>query len=208
MDVRINAPCGRATVLLDHNVTTAGTNIVDHGLELIYNKRKSDGDSCSTTANVCPDCQAYIDSLVPEPPYVNPWLPYLYALYSCCSACFLFFCFLYLRKLSRKYYPEGGWISFLNPFKTIKVYKVVTPRHLKYTPRLDAWRNAWLLPKGECAICQEKTTVFKLSPCNHCLCVEDMVGYLEAALGDISQFPVKVSFALRRLHFTNRCKNS
>ena len=117
MDVRINAPCGRATVLLDHNVTTAGTNIVDHGLELIYNKRKSDGDSCSTTANVCPDCQAYIDSLVPEPPYVNPWLPYLYALYSCCSACFLFFCFLYLRKLSRKYYPEGGWISFLNPFK-------------------------------------------------------------------------------------------
>ncbi len=191
LNVHINAPCGRATVLLDHNVTTSGTSIVEHGLELTYNKREADGDNCASTALVCPDCQAYIDSLIPTPPYVNPWLPYLYALYSCCLACFLFFCCLYLRKLSRKYYPDGGWISFLNPFKTIKIYKVVTPRHLKYTPRWDAWRNAWLLPTGECAICQEKTAVFKLSPCNHCMCVEDMVGYLGAALGDISQFPVK-----------------
>ena len=188
LNIYINAPCGRATILLDHN-DTAST--VDHGLELFYNKRKADGDACLEGALVCPDCQAYIDSLIPKPPYINPWLPYLYALYSCCSACLLFFCCLYLRKLSRKYYPDGGWISFLNPLKTIKIYKVVTPRHLKYTPRWDNFKNNWFLPTGECAICQDKCTVFKLAPCNHCMCIEDMVGYLGAALGDISQFPVK-----------------
>ena len=43
-----------------------------------------------------------------------------------------------------------------------------------------------------CYICKvNPCKVLKLS-CNHGLCIEDIRGYLESALGDISQFPVKV----------------
>jgi hypothetical protein len=112
-------------------------------------------------------------------------------MYSCLGACCLFFCGLYLRKLSRKYTPEGGWLRLLNPFAKIKIYKVVTPRHLKYTPKWDNFRNNWFLPVGECAICQDRTVCFKLPGCHHHLCIEDMHGYIGNALGDISQFPVK-----------------
>jgi IBR domain, a half RING-finger domain len=62
--------------------------------------------------------------------------------------------------------------------------------HPRYRPRLDAWRNRWL-PKGTCCICQEHSvSVFKLE-CAHSVCIEDLKGYMDTALGDISMFPVK-----------------
>ena len=43
-----------------------------------------------------------------------------------------------------------------------------------------------------CNICKvTPCKIFKLS-CLHGICMEDIRGYLENALGDISQFPVKV----------------
>lgn len=187
-EASFRAYCGRATILLERNSSLVGAgSTIDHGFEIEYEARK--GDACA--GEICPDCRWYIDSLIPDPPFVDVWLPYRIALYACLGACCLFFSGLYIRKLMKKYVPEGGWVRLLNPFGKIKIYKVVTPRHLKYTPKWDNFRNNWLLPVGECAICQEKTLVFKFKPCNHAMCVEDMHGYISNALGDISQFPIK-----------------
>eukprot|EP00605_Chrysophyceae_sp_TOSAG23-4_P001677 GSChrysophyteH1.ASY1.ANO1.1843.1 assembled CDS len=172
----IKAPCGRALVLLSVNQTVAGDN-VGHSLDLNY---------FPTPGDKTGDCEAYYISLLPVIIEVNPWIPYYIAMGSLCGSCLLFLCALYIRKLSHKYYPENG----CNPFKRIRIYKIVTPRHLSYTPKWDAFRNKFL-KTGECAICQDVTKVFNLKPCNHKLCEEDMAGYLGAALGDISLFPVK-----------------
>jgi hypothetical protein len=61
-------------------------------------------------------------------------------------------------------------------------------------PRYNGtWDRYWnkFLPKGTCCVCKtENVTVMRLS-CGHSLCLEDLHGYLESALGDISMFPVK-----------------
>ena len=171
----IKAPCGRATILLFHNSSVSSN--IQQGLNLEYMANPLD-----TTE----DCAAYYFSLLPVVIIVDPWIPYYIALGTCFGMCLSFLLGLYIRKLSHKYYPENG----CNPFKRIRIYKIVTPRHLSYTPKFDAFRNKFL-PHGECAICQDNTRVFSLKPCNHKLCEEDMAGYLGAALGDISLFPVK-----------------
>jgi IBR domain, a half RING-finger domain len=69
-------------------------------------------------------------------------------------------------------------------------YALLAPIHPRYSPQLDRIRNKFL-DTGECCVCNTKPIrVLKLS-CGHGLCIEDMNGYLESALGDISQFPVK-----------------
>jgi hypothetical protein len=170
------APCGQSLIVLELNSTT-NTNIL-HTLDLQYIK-----DSSDTQRKVC---EEYYFSLLPVIIEENPWIPYYIALGVLFSLCILFFCGLYIRKLSHKYYPENG----CNPFKRIRIYRIVTPRHLNYTPKWDSFRNKFL-SKGECAICQDICPIFNLNPCHHKLCIEDMAGYLGAALGDISLFPVK-----------------
>jgi hypothetical protein len=166
--------CGRGTILVENN---NGADIT-HSFAYTYLAREGDEDGAI--------CNAYILSLIPVEPWVDPWIPYYIALISCFSCCILTLLCLYLRKLSKKYAPENGW----NPLKGIKIYKIVTPRHLRYTPKWDAFRNKFL-PTGTCSICQDKCPVFRILPCNHALCAEDLCGYLGNALGDISQFPVK-----------------
>lgn len=62
--------------------------------------------------------------------------------------------------------------------------------HRRYTPKLDEFRNKFL-ETGMCSICKvPNIKILKLN-CNHGICIEDLRGYLESALGDISQFPVK-----------------
>lgn len=47
------------------------------------------------------------------------------------------------------------------------------------------------LRKGECVVCKNPSiTVLRLH-CGHGICLEDIKGYLESALGDVSMFPVK-----------------
>ena len=171
----IKAPCGRTTILLFHD--TSLSNNMEHGLNIEF---------MPTPLDTTEDCAAYYFSLLPVIIEVDPWIPYYIAIASCFGMCVSTLLGLYLRKLSHKYYPENG----CNPFKRIRIYKIVTPRHLSYTPKFDAFRNKFL-PSAECAICQDTTRVFNLKPCNHKLCEEDMAGYLGAALGDISLFPVK-----------------
>ena len=170
------APCGRSLILLELNETLAIS--ANHGLNLrfVANAEATEGNTCNL----------YYISLLPKIIEKDPWIPYYIAMGALFGLCILFFFCMYLRKLSHKYYPENG----CNPFKRIRIYRVVTPRHLAFTPRWDAFRNKFL-GKGECVICQDKCKVFTLKPCNHKLCPEDLAGYLGAALGDISLFPVK-----------------
>jgi len=176
LETGVVAPCGQSLILLELNETLSTT--VNHALQLSY---YADAEVAMGAA-----CVAYYISLLPVIEVPDPWIPYYIALGTCLGMCCLFFTFMYLRKLSSKYYPENG----CNPFKRIKIYKIVTPRHLTYTPKWDLFRNKFL-GKGECAICQDVCKVFKLKPCGHKMCPEDMAGYLGAALGDISLFPVK-----------------
>lgn len=47
------------------------------------------------------------------------------------------------------------------------------------------------ISKGECCICKtQNVSIFRLN-CKHGICTDDLEGYLNAALGDISMFPVK-----------------
>ena len=78
------------------------------------------------------------------------------------------------------------------PVKKSPRFVSITPHHPKYSPSLDKFRNKFL-PYDVCCICKiDPIKVVHLN-CGHGLCVEDMKGYLDSALGDISQFPLKVS---------------
>lgn len=69
-------------------------------------------------------------------------------------------------------------------------YLRITPNHPRYSRHWDGIRNRFL-PKGHCCVCKSDAPRVFFLRCTHAVCVEDMQGYLEAALGDISQFPVK-----------------
>ena len=65
-----------------------------------------------------------------------------------------------------------------------------TSLHPRYTPKLDQWKKK-LLKRGMCCVCKDGPyPVFRLG-CNHELCEDDLKGYIESALGDVSMFPVK-----------------
>jgi len=170
------APCGKSTIILES--TQAGN--VDHGLSFSYHLKNLDNGA---------DCLDYIISLRPKVIYVDPFIPYYIAagsLGACCLACIVGF---YIRRYLRRHWPEAGYFSKL--FRRVRTYRIVTPKHPRYTPRLDEFRNKFL-PLGKCCVCQEEgVKVFKVEGCKHAVCIEDIKGYLGTALGDISMFPVK-----------------
>ena len=68
-------------------------------------------------------------------------------------------------------------------------YVKATSLHPPYSPTIDKLRNKFLFT-DTCCICKENCKVLKLS-CSHIICPEDLKGYISAALGDISMFPLK-----------------
>ena len=66
----------------------------------------------------------------------------------------------------------------------------VKSAHPRYTPVLDGLRNRMLFT-GTCCVCMESSHQTIRMRCGHGLCVEDMQSYLQAALQDISKFPLK-----------------
>ena len=167
--------CGVATIVLE---AAAGAD-VNHALQLAYQINTLD------LGQVCLD---YKLSLLPKVLKPDPLIP-LYIAFGALGACCLsFVLFYHLRRYLRKNWPEGGIVGMC--YQRMRTYQVVTPRHLRYTPRMDEIRNRFL-PIGQCCICQDdKLPVFYMD-CNHALCVEDIKGYLASALGDISMIPVK-----------------
>lgn len=65
-----------------------------------------------------------------------------------------------------------------------------TPAHPRYSARWNVYLNRFLR-KGECCVCKSSDHLVIKIRCGHALCLEDVKGYLESALGDISMFPVK-----------------
>jgi hypothetical protein len=169
------APCGKATIILGLNDTDASN--IDYGLELSYSILAGDNGAA---------CAAYKVSLIPVVVQEDPYLKYYIAfgstigglIFMCCCFC----CRVRLRLMAKRAFVYNRSIYYS--------IKKVTPNHPKYTPRIDAFRNRFL-KDGMCCICQDpKIKVLRL-PCNHGLCMEDIKGYLETALGDISMFPLK-----------------
>lgn len=78
--------------------------------------------------------------------------------------------------------------SFSGPTRV--AYQAVTPDYPRYTPKLDEFRNKFL-KTGQCCVCQEPAVKVIRLKCNHGICLEDLKGYVESALGNISLFPVK-----------------
>ena len=167
------APCGKATIILGLN----NTNTIDYGLEISYVILAGDNGAA---------CAAYRTSLIPVVIEEDPWIKYYIAfgatigglILMCCCFC----CRVRIRLMANRAFVYNRSIYYS--------IKKVTPNHPKYTPRLDAFKNRFM-SDGMCCICQDpKIKVLRL-PCKHGLCVEDIKGYLESALGDISMFPLK-----------------
>lgn len=175
--VSLLAWCGVATIIVE--TTSFSPAPPTHSLELSYILNTKDAGT---------DCIAYKLSLLPKIVLPDPLIPLyiaLGALGACCFSCVLFY---HIRRYIRRNWPEGGFYALF--CQKMRTYQVVTPRHLRYTPRFDAIRNRLLQP-GKCCVCQEeKLPVFRLD-CRHGICEEDIKGYLSSALGDISMFPVK-----------------
>ena len=173
--------CGKVTMILEPE-SDSGTaaSAPTHSLMFSYEINTKDSGL---------DCLNYKLSLLPKVIKPDPLIPLYIALGALGACCLGFVGFYHLRRYLRRHWPEGGLAALF--CRRIKTYQVVTPRHLRYTPRLDELRNRLLRP-GKCCVCQDdKLPVFTLTGCGHALCKEDLLGYLNSALGDISMFPVK-----------------
>jgi hypothetical protein len=62
--------------------------------------------------------------------------------------------------------------------------------HPRYSPKYDAWLNKFL-PRDMCCVCKDGPSPVFSPSCGHRICQEDLKGYLESALRDVSMFPVK-----------------
>lgn len=170
-DFTVIAPCGKAFVVLSSNST-----IPEQFLQLQYMVNKADDGK---------ECNRYIKSLIHETEkslwseYGIPFVSILAGL--CCLSCFAYCCGGKLivrleRTVEKKRIPY-------------KIKKAKLP-YPKYTPRIDSIRNSALF-KGLCCICRGTASKVMVLKCRHKLCIECLIGYIDAALGDVSMFPIK-----------------
>ena len=157
------APCGKAIILLELN----STEVAEHSLKLKYKLVDNDNGQI---------CAEYRESLLPKEEEYDPTVDILIVLGT--------FLFIFLFLVGVVFYQRNKHL-----LKKKRVYKILSP-YPRYSPSIDEFRNQFL-PKGKCVVCQDSPVqVFKLK-CQHAICAGDLKGYLEAALGDISMFPVK-----------------
>ncbi|KAJ1421699.1 hypothetical protein B484DRAFT_120343 [Ochromonadaceae sp. CCMP2298] len=182
----VTAPCGYATVLLDGVDERGNTTIptqIDFQLDLSY----------ATVPELLPGalCLAYYQSLQPQEKKQDPLLPY----YIAAGAVGAFLLLVAIIYNAIKVYAFQGYLLYpstggSSARRRRSLYNFATPAYPKQNLKWDNFRNQFL-PRGTCVVCNvSNLTIFKLK-CGHALCLEDMQGYLESALGDISQFPVK-----------------
>ena len=74
--------------------------------------------------------------------------------------------------------------------KSTRKFVRATPSYPKYSQKWDQYMNTFLR-KGECVVCKNPSVVVLRLKCGHGVCIEDLRGYLESALGDVSMFPLK-----------------
>jgi hypothetical protein len=160
-----HAPCGRGILVVQAN---SSANSLDQAFHLDF--------EIENVADSQGWCQMYKDSLIPPKEDPDILGPILYATGILFAFVGLAFLALYIRR------------HWNDPPKKRK-YKIIIP-HPPYTPRLDAMRNRFLR-RGECCVCRDNSMQVIRLNCSHKMCLEDLKGYLESALGDISVFPLK-----------------
>jgi hypothetical protein len=170
----ITAPCGRAVVIMDSNASIPNAPFeFDLSFQLVSGD--PGGGSGVATASICHGFWKSLQPKKKETDYLTPIITAASALMAFIGMAMLI---LYVRKHWR------------DPPKRKKKYTIIVP-HPPFTPRLDSFRNKFFLSKGQCSICRdEPVSVIRLK-CSHKVCMECLKGYMEAALGDISMFPVK-----------------
>ncbi len=165
MKLSVVAPCGKAVVVVYSNSTGVDGLF---GLDIDYSIVSGDLQFDL--------CQEYYISLLPKKTEIDFLTPILYTFGTLIVFSSVIFSILYVKR---------HW----NDQPKMKKFKVIVP-HPPHTPKLDAFRNKFL-GKGTCVVCRDHPIpVFKLN-CSHKICLEDLKGYLESALGDISVFPLK-----------------
>jgi hypothetical protein len=170
----LQAPCGLATIIVETNASAPGV-AVNYMLDFTYQLNPLEDGTV---------CNKYISSLIikPPPPPINPL--YFIIPFGAVGVVMLGICsYLAYRHFPTQYfrwYYQGK----------IAKYAAMATFHPPFTPKMDQFRNRFFMETGECCVCNDNLKVLRLK-CHHGLCLEDLKGYLESALGDISQFPVK-----------------
>lgn len=172
--VSVTAPCGKATMIVLSNGSIP--DAMNYGLDFTYQLNPlEDGTTC----------YKYIDSLIKrEPPApINPL--YFIIPFGSAGLVLIIIC----GYCAVKHWPSQYFRWYYQG--KIAKYAAMATFHPLFTPKLDEFRNQFFMDKGECCICNTNPMKVLRLRCHHGLCLEDMKGYLESALGDISQFPVK-----------------
>ena len=171
------APCGKALLIVETNSTLISNQSPNYFLDFSYQLNGAED------GNVCGN---YISSLINGPPptpinilyFIIPFGAAGLVIISLCGYC------------SYRHFPT----QYFRWYYQGKIQKLTAMAtfHPPFTPKLDAMRNKYMLKDGECCICGENPIkVLRVPRCNHGLCLEDLKAYVESALGDIAQFPLK-----------------
>eukprot|EP00602_Paraphysomonas_sp_CaronLab_P000436 CAMPEP_0185018228 /NCGR_PEP_ID=MMETSP1103-20130426/1020_1 /TAXON_ID=36769 /ORGANISM="Paraphysomonas bandaiensis, Strain Caron Lab Isolate" /LENGTH=1519 /DNA_ID=CAMNT_0027547967 /DNA_START=70 /DNA_END=4626 /DNA_ORIENTATION=- len=189
--IKINIPCGRATIIIDANTTkNMIPDDVDFGLEMQYWLNGDDQGQ---------DCLKYIKSLKDEKEdndfYTKFFIPL--AVITVFAIAMFTVLFVYNR-LPKCVTLAMSKIEKSMKRKKKKKYEGAAPRpYPKYTPKMDEVKNK-LLFRGDCMVCHIAEVKVLSLKCKHKICLDDLRGYVVAALGDVSMFPLKCP-----LHFEN-----
>jgi hypothetical protein len=161
-----------------------------------------------TNINFCYFSTIFVDTIVaslfPIPQKEDPYVP-VYISVGVVVGCGIIFCLaVYLNRLKHKrgyvfFAPNGKLLAssldMCSLYRALELssskYKMITPDHPRHLGNWTAFFNRWTVSHGVCCVCKaENVSVLRLN-CQHGICLEDLEGYLNSALGDISMFPVK-----------------
>jgi hypothetical protein len=215
----VTAPCGKAMIIFEvlnsaqpvvngstatnGGFITKGSNYrldaAQSNFTFIFSLSHSPLTDPDNTENTI--CEKYMKSLLPDPEESDPYIIY-YMIGLCCVA------FIIVAILLKYGVVEYLWIklqvcccgigdttgsttTYDAARRRLKRYSLaVHPFHPRHSLLMNRIHQVFL-KKGYCVVCKHMDLpVFNLD-CNHGICIEDLLGYLEAALGDISMFPVK-----------------
>ncbi|KAJ1459599.1 hypothetical protein M885DRAFT_613207 [Pelagophyceae sp. CCMP2097] len=197
-----SARCGKLFVSLDLNVTTlelARLAILDplNGTAVAFVAALgAQRPTMRAGSDLCVDDVGYV---APRAKAVPEDLPVaaVVALVLGALLCLLSFCLglrlvLSRRRDRRRQHASSLLYGGLGPAKGA-MHRAPRLSHARFYGRwvFRAW-NAIALRKGECAICYaDDSVVLGLLGCGHRICVECLRRYAQAALGDISMFPLR-----------------
>jgi hypothetical protein len=180
LNLQLIAPCGRASLVIEAFPTPMAAT-PEYSVELEYSLNpEEDGQVCTR----------YAASLLVSDKSQVPWETIIIA----CSVTIALLLFAaiayYMKDLQKNVYRRlVGLVGIFRVGNGDHVVQQVVA-HPRYTPKLDSIKNKFLR-KGSCCICNEDALHVLPLQCDHALCLPCVNALLQAALHDISLFPVK-----------------